>query len=48
MFWSVKSTVLPAKDDNFKPVTGAQTRNLCYALQILVIKRMGVGKAGGG
>ena len=40
MFWSVKSTVLHAKDDNFKPFMGAQTRNLCYAKQILDIKGM--------
>ena len=26
MFWSVKSTVLNAKDENFKPAMGAQTR----------------------
>ena len=31
MFWSVKPTVLHTKDDNFKPVIGLQTRNLCYA-----------------
>ena len=31
MFWSVKSTVLLAKDDNFKPVIGAQTRDLWRA-----------------
>ena len=43
MFWSVKSTVLPAKDYNFKPIMRAQTRNLCYALQILAIKEMGLG-----
>ena len=40
MFWSVKSTVLHAKDDNFKPFMRAQTRNLCYAKQILDIKGM--------
>ena len=44
--WSVKSTTLDAKDDNFKPVMGAQTKNLCYAQQILVIKGMGVGEGG--
>ena len=27
MSWSVKSTVLHAKDDNLKPFMGAQTRN---------------------
>ena len=42
MFWSVKSTALNAKDDNFKPVMGAQTRNLCYAYQIFGIKGMGL------
>ena len=48
LFWSVKSTVLHAKDDNFKPVMGAQTRNLWRAEQILAIKgkRMGVGGGG--
>ena len=48
MFWSVKSTVLHAKDNNFKPDMGAQTRNLCYAYQILPIKVMGLKEGGWG
>ena len=47
MFWSVISIVLHAKDDNFKPSMGEQTRHLCYAKQIWSIKGM-VGAAVGG
>ena len=43
IFWSIKFTALHAKDDNFKPDMGAQTRNLCYAYQIFGIKGMGAG-----
>ena len=47
MFWSVIYTVLHAKDDNFKPSMGEQTRHLCYAKKIWSIKGM-VGDAVGG
>ena len=47
MFWSVISIVLHAKDDNFKPSMGEQTRHLCYAKQIWSIEGM-VGAAVGG
>ena len=46
MFWSVKSTILHAKNDNFKPVVGAQTRNVWQAWQILAIKGIGMGVRG--
>ena len=44
--FGVYNPVLHAKGDNFKPVVGAQTRNLFHAQRIFAIKGIGWGWEG--